>query len=104
MTTGAWRRTAEGLLLELRVQPGARRAGIVGLETRDDGQVRLKLKVTAPPEDGKANAAVIALLAKALGVAKRDLVLLRGASGRDKTLRIAGDAELLAQRLAGLVG
>jgi len=102
--TSAWRQTPEGLLVELRVQPGARQAGIVGLETRDDGQVRLKVKVTAPPEDGKANAAVVALLAKALGVAKRDVVLLRGAGSRDKTVRVEGDPAALARRLAELVG
>ncbi|MEX0758542.1 MAG: DUF167 domain-containing protein [Tistlia sp.] len=89
--------------LDLRVQPGARAAGLGRLETRDDGRTRLKVKVTAPPEDGKANAAVIALLARALRLPKRDLVLLRGETARDKTLRIEGDPATLAERLGSLV-
>jgi uncharacterized protein YggU (UPF0235/DUF167 family) len=47
------------------------------------------VRVTVPPEDGKANAAVRELLARALGVAKTRLVLLRGASARDKVFRLA---------------
>ncbi len=99
----AWRESGGALLLELRVQPGARKAGLAGLETRDDGRVRLKVKVTAPPEDGKANAAVAALLAKALGLARGDVVLLRGETARDKTLRLQGDPAALAARLEALL-
>ncbi|SMF78939.1 hypothetical protein SAMN06265365_13426 [Tistlia consotensis] len=100
----AWRETAGSLILDLRVQPGARTAGIVGLETRDDGRTRLKVKVTAAPEAGKANAAVALLLAKALGLAPRDVALLRGETTRDKTLSLVGDPADLARRLAALVG
>ena len=53
---------------------------------RVDGQ--LQVRVTAPPEDGKANAAVQALLGKALGVAKTRLTLVRGATSRDKVFRL----------------
>lgn len=99
----AWRAVAGAVLLEVRVQPGARQAALAGLETRDDGRARLKLKVTAPPEGGKANAAVVALLSDALGLPKSAFALLRGETGRDKTLRIEGDATEVAARLAALV-
>lgn len=48
----------------------------------------VQVRVTAPPEDGKANAAVQALLGKALGVAKTRLTLVRGATSRDKHFRL----------------
>lgn len=72
-----------GAELHLRVVPNASRPAITPLE---DG--RLKVAVTATPEGGKANAAVQEALARALGVAKTRLVLLRGASSRDKVFRL----------------
>ncbi len=66
----------------VRVTPRARRAG-VGLE----GAV-WRIAVTAPPEDGRANAAVAEALAHALGVAKGRLVLVQGATARDKRFRL----------------
>lgn len=68
--------------LTLRVTPGAR----VETITIEDG--RLIVKVRAKPEDGKANAAVLDLLASALGIATSRLRLLRGATGRDKQVQI----------------
>lgn len=71
-----------GTTIALRVTPRARRNAVT-LE----GDV-IRVHVTAPPEDGKANAAVVQLLAKALGVAKTRLTLTRGASSRDKRFRL----------------
>ncbi|MBL9016141.1 MAG: DUF167 domain-containing protein [Myxococcales bacterium] len=67
------------------VQPRASRAK-VGPE--HDG--RLKVAVTAPPVDGEANAAVIATLAKALGVGRSAVEIVAGATGRRKTVRVTG--------------
>ncbi|MBU3030521.1 DUF167 domain-containing protein [Paracoccus marinaquae] len=72
----------QGELIALRVTPRARRNAV----SLDDGVIRVH--VTAPPEDGKANDAVVRLLAKAMGVAKSRLVLVRGASSRDKLFRL----------------
>lgn len=69
--------------IAVRVTP---RAACNAVSVAPDGT--LKVSVTVVPEDGKANKAVIKLLATALGVAKSDLDLLRGASGRDKVFRI----------------
>ncbi|MFN3647163.1 MAG: DUF167 domain-containing protein [Gemmobacter sp.] len=71
-----------GAEIAVRVTP---RAGRNGIEETPDG---LRVRVTAPPEDGKANEAVRRLLAKALGVAPTRLVLVRGATARDKVFRL----------------
>lgn len=72
----------EGRLI-LRVTPGARVEGV------ELGEGLVQIKVRAKPEGGKANDAVLALLAQALGVASSRLQLLRGATGRDKQVRIS---------------
>jgi hypothetical protein len=69
--------------LALRVTPGARSES-----ASIDGE-RLLVKVRAKPEGGAANAAVIKLVAKVLGVAPTQVELLRGATGRDKLVRVA---------------
>ncbi|MFA5539858.1 MAG: DUF167 domain-containing protein [Gemmobacter sp.] len=71
-----------GAEIAVRVTPRAGRAAL-----RYEGGV-VHVRVTAPPEDGKANAAVVKLLAKALGVAKTRLTLVRGATSRDKLFRV----------------
>ena len=71
-----------GAVIAVRVTPRASRNAVVL-----DGDT-IRVMVTTVPEDGKANAAVIKLLSKALGVAKSRLVLLRGAGARDKLFRI----------------
>lgn len=71
-----------GAEIAVRVTPRASRNAVVM-----DGEM-LRVTVTVVPEDGKANAAVIKLLAKALGVSKSRLVLIRGATSRDKVFRV----------------
>lgn len=70
--------------LALRVTPGARS------ESVELGQGVVLIKVRTKPQDGKANEAVLKLLAEALGIATSRLQLLRGATGRDKLVRIEG--------------
>jgi hypothetical protein len=71
-----------GTEITVRVTPRAARNAV--LETPEG----LKVTVTAPPEDGKANKAVTKLLGNALGVAKSRLTLIRGATARDKVFRL----------------
>lgn len=87
------------LLVDLRLQPGASRAKVDGLAVLDDGATVLKLRVTEPPEDGKANAALIRLLAKAWKLPKSSLSLVTGHTDRRKTLAVAGDPAALRRDL-----
>ncbi len=73
----------EGCILKVRVQPKASNNQVAGF---DEGTLRLR--VTAPPVDGQANAAVIALLAKTLGVSKSKVQIIRGHSSRDKVVSV----------------
>jgi uncharacterized protein (TIGR00251 family) len=90
-----------GIRLRLKVQPKARREAVVGWTPDPDG-VALKLAVGAPPEDGKANAAVIALLAETLGVAKSAISVVSGATDRRKLVEIRGDETELRAALDAL--
>lgn len=90
-----FRNGKNGLLVDLRLQPGASRAGVDGLAALDDGATVLKVRVTAPAEDGKANAALIGLLAKAWKLPKSSLSLVAGHTDRRKTLAVAGDPAAL---------
>jgi uncharacterized protein (TIGR00251 family) len=89
----------EGYVLPVRAQPGARRAGVQGEQNG-----ALKVAVTAPPEDGRANQALVEVLREALGLKRSQVELLSGQTSRDKRFLIRGltRAELEA-RLAELV-
>ncbi|ODT70248.1 MAG: hypothetical protein ABS75_14185 [Pelagibacterium sp. SCN 63-23] len=91
-----FRPTETGLLIYLRVTPNAGRDAIDGPEIRDDGACVLRLRVSAVPDRGKANAAVIALVARALDVPKSSISLVSGETSRMKTLVVAGEAAVLA--------
>lgn len=79
--------------LTLRVSPGAARPGIVGRHGAG-----WKVRVAAAPEDGKANAAVIRLLADTVGVPARDVAILTGHASRDKTVELTGIDEHETER------
>lgn len=84
--------------LRLKVVPGASREGI---EWLDDEQTILKVRVTAPPEKGKANKAVIRALAAALAVSPRDVAITSGGTSQQKMVTIEGlDAREVRARLA----
>ncbi len=89
----------QGLRVSVRLTPKASRERIEGLAPEADGGVMLKVSVTAVPEDGKANAALIKLLAKAWRVPKSSMDIVQGATDRRKVLLITGDADQLRQRL-----
>ena len=72
--------------LAVRVQPGARRSGLLGLLASGEW----KLSVTAPPDAGRANEAVVSLLAELLGVQRRQVSVVRGHASRQKQIEIEG--------------
>jgi uncharacterized protein (TIGR00251 family) len=83
----------------LRVTPNAARERIEGIVTDVDGKPYLKVAVTVVPENGKANAAVIKLIAKDLRLPKSALSIASGATARRKTLLIAGEPRDLEIKL-----
>lgn len=76
---------AGGVLIAVKAVPGAKRDAIVGRLGE-----RLKIRVSAPPEGGKANKAICALLAAELGVRPQDIEVIRGHASPEKTIRVAG--------------
>lgn len=102
MASSAFELRPDGIRLHLRVTPNAGLDRIDGAETRDGGATVLRVRVKAVPDKGKANAAVIALLAKTLGVPKSAITLVSGDTARQKTLHIAGDPDALGAALAKL--
>lgn len=90
---------ANGVKIRVRLQPAGRADQVLGLMQDADGQAALKASVTKAPEGGKANAALIKLLAKEWKVAKTTLEVIQGHSSRSKTLHLAGDGLELAARL-----
>ena len=85
--------------IRVRLTPKGGRDAIDGWSDHLNERV-LNVRVAVVPEDGKANAALIALLAKVLGIAKSRIVIAGGAASRLKALEIEGDARDIAARLA----
>lgn len=83
-------------LIRVRVQPGARRDEIVGFQ----GDV-LRLRVKAPPREGRANLALVGLLAKKLDVARSQVRILRGHAAREKVIAVEGIEPARARVLLG---
>jgi uncharacterized protein len=73
------------LIIEVQVQPKASRSEIVGFQNG-----RVKVRVAAAPQDGKANERLREIIAKALGVSKSSVQIIRGETSRLKTLRVLG--------------
>lgn len=97
------RRSGKGIAFGVRVTARSARNGLDGTWTGADGRPYIKVRVVAAPHKGDANAAVVALIAKTLGVPKGTVQIVSGASGREKQIEVAGDASLLAARLGAAV-
>jgi len=103
MAGAPWIAVADGLRLSVRLTPKGGRDAIDGVGTLADGRNVLQARVRAAPSEGAANAALIGLLAKQLGVAARDVRLEAGASARLKRIKVDGDGAALAARLDRIV-
>ena len=91
-----FRITKDSIHIDLKVSPGASKNEITGI--RDN---RLCIRIAAPPEEGKANACLCGLLAKTLGCAKRDVVLIKGEKSRLKTVAVPAE---YVEKLRGITG
>jgi uncharacterized protein (TIGR00251 family) len=93
--TADWLRESGGrTTLTLHIQPGAKKTEVAGLH----GDA-LKIRLAAPPVDGKANAALLAFVAERLGIAKSSVSLKSGQTSRRKVLEVDAAAADIAQRL-----
>ncbi len=99
-----WRKSGNGVQLAVRVTPRASKEVIEGVWHDADGAAWLAIKVRAAPDDGQANKAVIALLAKALATPKSSIALESGAAARLKRLHIVCNTYEIEARLRSLAG
>jgi uncharacterized protein YggU (UPF0235/DUF167 family) len=94
-----WRPVADGIALRVRLTPKARRDRLDGLAALADGTCVVRAAVTAAPEDGKANAALLRLLAMTWRLPRTALAVTGGATSLLKTVTIRGDGQALAGML-----
>jgi uncharacterized protein YggU (UPF0235/DUF167 family) len=103
MTDRPWTAFNDHLRLSVRLTPNGGRDVLERLETSADDYVVLKARVSAVPENGKANKALIALLAKSLRIPKSTISFISGETARKKILRIDADPEDLIIKLEKLL-
>jgi hypothetical protein len=97
-----WAAEADGVAFWLRLTPKGGRDAIEGIETLADGRSVVKARVRAPPEDGRANAALVELIAKALRAPKNAVTIRAGETSRLKKIFVAGDPASYLDALASL--
>ena len=89
-----------GARLAVRLTPRAARDGLDGVMAGVDGRLVMRVRLTAPPVEGAANAALIVFLADALHLHKKDVIIRSGQKGRLKIVELAGDSAALLVKLA----
>ena len=94
-----WREAPPGLIIAVRATPRASKSALLPRTPE-----HFAARIAAPPVDGAANTALIELIARAFGVAKRDVALIAGDTARVKRLSIAGDPKTLAGIATSLYG
>jgi uncharacterized protein YggU (UPF0235/DUF167 family) len=99
-----WSVVPGGIMLTVRLTPKGGSDAVDGIETMADGRAVLKTRVRAAPSDGEANAALMKLMARTLGVAPRAVELIAGDTARIKRLKISGDAATLGAALERFSG
>lgn len=99
MIAPPWTAAADGVVIAVRLTPRGGRDAIEGIAQLADGRSVLKVRVRAAASEGEANAALVKLIARTLGVAACDVSLIAGASARLKRVKIKGAGALLAATL-----
>ncbi len=89
--------------INLRLTPKAKRNNIAGTAVDGDGSLYMKVSVTAVPEGGKANGALIKLLAKEWKLPKSSLSIIQGTKDRRKMIEIGGDMDMVQAKLAAWI-
>jgi hypothetical protein len=98
------RKTSHAVLVNLRVTPKSASARIGEVDEDAGGRQFLRVHVREVPEKGKANEAVVKLLAKAWGLSKSGIEVVSGGNDRNKVIAIAGEPDALMARLEALLG
>jgi uncharacterized protein len=98
-----WRYSTQGISVALRVTPRGGRDDVDGIETLASGRTVVKVRVREVAESGRANLAVTELLAKRLGVSKRDVRVTSGTTSRLKQIAVNGDPHELGETLRQLI-
>jgi len=93
----------DGVRLSVRVTPRAAKSGIAGIAADAAGRSHLAVRVTAPPEAGRANAELIKLLAGRLGRAASRVHLVSGAKARRKVVQVYGRPDEIRERLQAIL-
>ena len=88
----------DGLRVAIRLSPRAKADGLLAIAAAEGGRV-LKASVTAPAERGRANEALLQLLARAWHLPRRDLSIATGSTSRNKAVRVAGDPRRLIDKI-----
>ncbi len=95
-----FRAAGDGVRVTVQLTPRARADRLDGVAHLADGAAVLKVAVTAPPSEDRANDALLQLLAKEWALPRRDLALVGGRKSRNKIVRVAGEPTALMRRLA----
>ena len=103
MTALPWSQSTTGLRLMVRLTPRGGRNALGGIRKDEAGRAQLLARVSSPPVEGAANAALIKLVAKTLGLPKSAVTLAASETARVKTPEISGDPEALEQALKRLI-
>ena len=96
---GPWTAVPQGIVIDVRLTPRGGRDAIEGVERLSDGRNVLKARVRTAPFEGEANAALCRLVAKACGVAPRQVEIVSGTTTRVKRVRVTGEIAALAAAL-----
>ena len=102
--TRPWRKTREGLVLDIRLTPRGGRDALGGVETLSDGRVVLKARVRAAPTEGEANMALIHLLAQEFRLSRSQIEIVSGQNARLKTVALRVESDALATAIQTRLG
>lgn len=103
MSEGPLLPVRDGVDVAIRLMPRAAGNRVMGIAPTAGGGRVVKAAVGAPPEDGRANAALLRLIAREWKLPRRDLEIVAGARSRDKRVRVIGDPKVLLPRLAAIL-
>lgn len=99
MTLRPWSTTETGVVIDVRLTPRSSKDLLEGARTLADGRAVLIARVRAVPEDGRANEALLRLLARSMDVAPSDCALVFGGKSRVKSIAVRGDPERLSRQI-----